>query len=440
MKLSVLGSLICFCILFTNCEDSFEAIEKISNSFENHINEKIKEIKSTSSHGGFVFITDTHLNGNKRNSAKLIQQTIINTPIDLIIFGGDVVGAYGTKAEIIGQWQYHEDMYNMTKSYGKLINTRGNHDFTNRHSSADTLGYTYSQTDCAKLIYSNMTTDIVRPANNDSACYYYHDDLANNIRYIVLESTDRTKSGDVYWGNIDGIGKTQLDWVANTAIKSTPSGYGIIFIAHIPIELGTNGNRKFYSDLSKIVGAVNKKDSGNIGLIEYDFSKLDNVKALMFVSGHYHHDMQTFKDGILHVLTACDAAYGDVKSDPLLKVVPNRNGINSQCFDCFTISKDRNTVIAIRVGYGGNRTFHMQPIIMKSDDTISLQSGLEGSIAWCSYNTSGNEYNNKKWTLINDIVNVNNNGVVSCTGKIGEAIVVAEDTKQNREFFYISVK
>lgn len=434
MKVKI-AVLFCLSIIFVSCEEEFN-IEK----FHNHIAEKINEINGKSMDGSFAFVTDTHLDSNSKMSAELIQQTLKDTPINLVIFGGDAIGAYGTKSDILGQWKYHEDMYNMTKNYGKLLNTRGNHDFTNRQSSADTLGYTYSQKDCAKHIYSNMTTDIVRPANNDSACYYYHDDSAHNIRYIVLESTDTTKSGDVYWGNIDGIGKTQLDWIANTAIKTTPSGYGIIFIVHIPIELTTNGNKKLYSNLSRLIRAVKNRTSETIENKEYDFSDLNEVEVLMIVSGHHHHDMQTFKDGVLHVMTASDAAYSDVIRDPLLKSEPNRNGINSQCFDCFTISKDRNIVKAIRVGYGGNRTFHMKPIIMKSTETISLQSGLEGSITWCSYNTSGNEYNNAKWTLINDIVKVNNNGVVSCTGKIGEAIIVAEDAKQNREFFYISVK
>lgn len=137
-----------------------------------------------------------------------------------------------------------------------------------------------------------------------------------------------------------GVHVKQLDWIANIAIMTIPRGYDVIFVSHIPFVILSGKTVKPLSNVVELIEALNLKKSGNIGNVSYVFTEVGGVKILMCLSGHLHYDSQIYRNGVLYVTTAADAAYENYKMDPFVKDLSGRKRgtINEQCFDCFTIS------------------------------------------------------------------------------------------------------
>ena len=151
--------------------------------------------------------------------------------------------------------------------------------------------------------------------------------------------------------------------------------------------------------------------------------------------------MQTFQNGLLHVITACDVSYGIFSSDPFWIEGMGDTG-NEQCFDCVCIDKKHENISFIRVGVGGNRFFHLQPIKLKVGEERIINISQKGEeYTWHSYNSSGNKFddNLRFWTLHNTIVSIDNQGVVKGIAP-GEAVVLNMNEKGDKEFFNIIVE
>ena len=188
------------------------------------------------------------------------------------------------------------------------------------------------------------------------------------------------------------------------------------------------------------MNAVNSKSAGIIGPVSYDFSALSNVRVLLYLSGHQHHDMQTYQNGVLHVVTACDTAYSDYLSDPFVVDKSGRYGANAQCFDGVCIDKNKENISFIRFGVGGNRFFHLQPVRLKVGEEALLNISQKGDVfTWHSYNSSGNSYANWVWALNNIIVSIDNQGVVKGVAP-GEAVVLNMNEKGDKELYNLIVE
>ena len=409
--------------------------------YENLLSEKESAINSDGNNvASFIFITDTHVQTNRMQAPLLIKHLLEHTKIKNVIWGGDAIGAYGTVADIETQWKRHALYDSLISQSGYLYKIRGNHDFTIKESSQSNKGVTYSQQKTAQLLLDGHPQNIVLNSSDAGACYYYFDDKDNKLRFIVFDTTDSVREGNVAWGTIYGVHDTQLQWVADSAIATTPKGYGIIFLSHVPFTDTTGSRHVVLSNVRELVDAAALKTMGEIGNVKYDFTKLKNVKVLMCLSGHNHQDMQTFRNGVVHMVTACDAAYDDYKDDPFVRDLSGmkKGTTNEQCFDCITINKKRGIIKTYRIGIGGNRVFHTNPLSYRVGKRKRLKTSLQGHVEWHSYNASRNKYDGK-WTLFNDVVSLDSDGNVICE-KRGESVVFAIDDNGNREFYNIEVK
>ena len=415
--------------------------DEVPSFFINVLDEKVKQINSErTSSESFIFITDTHVAANSLGSLQLIKYIIENTRISKVIWGGDAICAYGKDSDIEAQWKKQVLFDSLVSTVGQLYKLRGNHDFTIKESSSSNKGVTYSQQKTAQLLFENHPDDIVRNEADPGACYYCFDDKTHHVRFVAFDTTDSVKGENVAWGTVYGVHDVQLRWIADSAIATTPKGYGLIFLSHVPFTDTTGARHEVLSNVRELVDAAALKTSGKSGSVNYDFTKLKDVNVLMCLSGHNHQDMQTFRNGVVHMVTASDAAYNDYKADPFVKDLSGRKKgtINELCFDCVTINKKKRVIKTYRIGIGGDRVFHTKPISCKIGKRKRLNTSFHGNVEWYSYNASGNKYDGK-WTLFDDVVSVDSQGYVTCW-KSGEAVVLAIDEKGNKEFYNIIVK
>lgn len=429
--------LYCFVI---SCEDLYDSETGILKDALGQVKDKVNLINSIDIDGGaFIFITDTHVTSNCLNSPQQIKYILQNTSIDKVIWGGDAISAYGDNIE--QQWEWHCNAFDVNiKGFGDFYKVRGNHDFTIRQSEGSESGRTLSQHQSFQYLFNDVPNGIVRNVEDPDGCYYYFDDDNSKVRFIVLDTEDSVSDGNVPWGVWNGVHNVQLGWIANTAIATTPDYYGIVLISHIPITDTTSAYYNTYTNVLQLVDAINAKRKGNIGPVNYDFSSLKAVRVLLYLSGHIHHDLQTYKNGVLHVVTASDAAYWDYLSDPFVVDKSGRYGSNAQCFDCVCIDKDKENISLIRFGVGGNRYFHLQPIRLNIGEERLINATQKGKdITWYSYNSSGNSYNDGAWILNNTIIAVDNHGMVKGQ-QPGEAVVLNMNEKGDKEFYNVIVE
>lgn len=427
-------------VILLSCDDPYDSETGILKDALGQVIDKVDLVNKTDIDGGsFIFITDTHGTSNTWNSPQQIKYIFQNTPIDKVIWGGDAISAYGNNIE--QQWEWHCSAFDkIVKGFGNVYKVRGNHDFTIRAYEDSEDGRTLSQHQTFQYLFHDAPVGVVRNTEDPNGCYYYFDDDNCNVRYIIIDTDDSVEEGNVPWGVINGVHDVQLNWIANTAILNTPDNYGIIIVSHIPITDTTTQYFSTYKNLLQVVNAVNSKSAGIIGPVSYDFSALSNVRVLLYLSGHQHHDMQTYQNGVLHVVTACDTAYSDYLSDPFVVDKSGRYGANAQCFDGVCIDKNKENISFIRFGVGGNRFFHLQPVRFKVGEEVLLNISQKGdAFTWHSYNSSGNSYANWVWTLSNTIVAVDGQGVVS--GIVpGEAVVLNMNERGDKEFYNVIVE
>lgn len=429
-----------FLIEFFFCGRGVAQNNDVPTYFGRQINDVINSVnENDASSSSFIFVTDTHVKANQMQSPYLIKRIIEQTKINKVIWGGDAICAYGKNAEIETSWQKQTLLDSVVADICFVYKIRGNHDFTIKENDNSDKGITYSQLKTAQLLLAGHPKSVVLNSSDPSACYYYFDDTKSHLRFIAFDTTDSIKGEDVAWGTVYGVHDKQLQWIADSAIATTPKGYDIIFLSHVPFMDTFGAWHGVYNNVREVVDAISRKSAGRVGEVNYDFRKLKNSNVLMCLSGHNHQDRQTYRNGSVHIVTACDAAYNDYKADPFVKDMSGRTKgtVNEQCFDCILINRKRKLISVYRVGVGGDRFFHTKTVKCKVGKSKHLKTSLISSVEWHSYNASGNLYDGK-WTLFNDVVNVGDNGNVICKKK-GEAVVLALDEGGNKEFFNLIV-
>ena len=393
----------------------------------------------------FFFITDTHFQNeynNAGNSGKLIDYLASNTSFDKIIHGGDSGGlsneegclGYGYIMQSI-EW-FKERLLKYVTKYG-FLNVHGNHDYNNFFNIEGTDFRGLSIPMVRKYILGSNTLPFVTDEQNPNGIYYYYDNDASKLRYIIVDSEQDSETGRMYMDNL-----FQLAWIVNS-IKSLPPNYDLVFITHCPIEVTVDitGEYQVFSNLLTLIRAVNNHRKGVIGGIDFDFTN-SQCKVVMVLSGHTHMDNATLVDNVLHVTTKCD------KMDTTYPMISPfdiwaeriRGTYHEQAFDAITIYNSHSDIQFRRIGDGHDRLFHTKIKKMAVGETIDLSLMTEiKTCTWVTNDCTGNTYSSELgWTLSNTILSVDTSGNVTALSP-GEAFVIAKDVLENKEFFYIKV-
>lgn len=401
--------------------------------FFNQIRGKIGDIGEKSRKGtSFVFITDTHVKSNQMHSPKLIKYVLDKTNIHTVIWGGDAIMQYGGTIE--EQWKVHlrfDSIFNKTCNFYKV---RGNHDFSilsKKNGFPDKL--LLSNEEAARLLLRNCPSDLHRNVRDSGACYYFFDNKDNKVRFIILDTTDSVPSKVRSWGNVPSVHDSQLQWIADSAVSTTPEGYDLIFVSHIPIPNKNSNKKSALRKLKLLIDEICSYSSGKIGNVKYDFTKLKDVKVLLCLAGHIHKDSEKYVNGILYLTTANDGKWKSKKSGVKRKM----GSVSEQCFDCFCISKDKRIVHAYRIGFGKDRHFHVEPVKLSINKEKKINFILKGPVKLVDLNVT--EKSKTKSTILNEFVSLDNEGYMKGLKK-GSTTVVVQDTKGNKEFFNVIVQ
>lgn len=403
------------------------APRELPDYYSSHIATKKVEVSSlsTSQADGFVFWTDTHISANAGNSPLLIRELLTQTGDTKVFWGGDAVPAYTT--DPAAAWSTQVGMFDEITGTEGIYPVHGNHDLTCRESAESSIGVTLSKSEVSLKFRDVAGQDAVYNTADAASLYYYVDNAAAGIRYIVMDVYDQFQGSDVYWGVLPGVSQTQMDWVFGTAVMNAPENCKLVFLSHFAPGFNTG-----VSALNAALAALSAhEDYGT-----YSFSSRPDLKLMLVLGGHQHHDMQLNRDGVWYVQTLSDACYPDFTRSPFAPSVTRSFGtVYEQGLDYVSIAPDYLTITMIRAGIGGNRVFNMQEIEIAEGQTVQLTSS--GSTSWRAYDSTST-YNSGSWSLTTTVATVSSSGLVTGVSE-GYAVVAAKDASGNLELFKIRV-
>jgi len=409
---------------------------------------------------GFWFMTDPHFRHSCRRSGPLLAELVKSSPLAKMLCGGDLPVAFadGFKTDRAAV-DYAIDTYRedwvkpIRASGGKVYTTKGNHDFCVCHAwnppEDRKKGFTYGGDKAHAVIMGDFTEpDVVTNKADPTACYYYFDNAAARIRYIVADSCDAERAGDVPWGVAYGMHATQLAWLAGEAFAKTPTGWSIVVMHHIPVTGVVDTPYAPFRDLleayqNRGTYVVPKSDR------KFDFAQAGG-RILLDLAGHVHCDMATYQKGVLYATVTSDAyvvdgGRADWWTGPVER---KKNGTSSeQAFDGVQFDTTRRLIHFTRVGGGGHdRTFHLDATRVAAGKTHAFAAKLlEGPVSWFCYDADGVDnvkHPTSQWTQIAKPRNAF--GTIAADGtftaiKAGEAMVFARTPDGRQEIFPVTI-
>jgi hypothetical protein len=317
--------------------------------FAQHIASKAVTINASMAAAGasgdtFIFITDTHWRQNYKHSPALIKYLNDHANIVTVIHGGDVPIASETPDNMYLDVRNERAAFNNPAV--RLYRTIGNHDMycidpDNPDPQTNRTTLTPDQGTGLMTAYLNQVGYPVHFGPNRAGNYYYWDNEAVKIRYIVLNNFERT--ADFY------MSPEQITWFAET-LRDMPDGWSTYIIGHCAIIQELNPNYySVYSDVLGLINAVAGGSSYTYNGVTYDYAG-SNKHIIAYHCGHYHKDDLQQVDNVWHVATTCDAFYND--NPPYTRT---RNTYTEQAFDVVTINQVTKAVTLERIGSGADR-------------------------------------------------------------------------------------
>ena len=303
---------------------------------------KIKALQVGRNCVTFPFFSDNH----QRNgyAGVLIAKIMKECHIPYAFFGGDSIssGYIASEAEMIAQDKAFDDAMSYIPN-GRFCRAVGNHDGYWAVSASEKHYYTDAQN--YELFLREESVAQNKHFGGDGT-YYYVDDIASKVRWIVLDTNDST------------IEVEQISWLENTALTFTESDWAVVIISHHPIA---NVYHTALSNAESVINAVKSK----------------NVDIAGWFSGHIHRDRMytslysggtdtfagtptTTELGFTQVTISSDNTSIAYKNDDGTNSAtkhPTANDDQSHAIDFVTINKSTRTVKLTRLGIGNDRSY-----------------------------------------------------------------------------------
>lgn len=409
---------------------------------------------------GFWFITDLHISSNRRQSGKVLAALAGHTSLGKVVCGGDLPEAFAARFDTDKAGvDFALDSYRLfwresIEAAGMMLFTaKGNHDYTIRHSSKSTEGFTYSGREARDFIMSSKgCASAVTNLEDPEACYYYYDNSQAKIRYVIADTTDSIDGKATFWAVRSGMHEKQLIWLADQAISTLPAGWSAVVAHHIPITgcVGTEGEKNTFASFRNLLEAYQNRGRTTLCGKSYDFASAKG-RILLDITGHHHGECQTFQKGILHVSEPCDAAYGDyiLRSKPWCGDLPKKEKgtIYEQTFDAVQLDPAHDLVYFTRVGGGQNRVIHTNARVIKVGQQISFApTHVAGTLTWGCYDADRVEYVSvpgrkfqRNIKYFNTFATIAETGILTALAP-GEVMVMARDTHLDKEIFPVRIE
>lgn len=428
-------------VVIAACCDGNRTVESnLPEYYEKYLSAKMAILKDAQKKSSdcFFFWTDSHLGKNDGYAPEIIRYAGSRLGGDMpkTFFGGDAIPSF---AEDIKPFiDAYRSQCERVMECGRLYQVHGNHDFTIKFEPGG-AGLTFNMDTTAAILRSVMTRDgVVRNPDDPNSNYYYLDEPKASIRYVVLDSSDSVKDTNIGFGLVDRVGPVQRKWIFSEAIMKAPRKYSIIVVSHVPQLACSTGEST--SEVEAALGAFAMHRPHVMDGIEYRFDHRADLKLIAVFAGHDHHDMQMYKDGVLHILTAADANYRDFRRDPFATLDRRVSGtVDAQALDFVCLDKSHSVLRLFRLGYGPDRIFHLNPVVLKPGGTYSVP---DLAVRWQIYDT-GSALKKKEdekytyyWDLSHNVASISNDGTVTALSE-GDATIMAEMADFTRIFYYV---
>ena len=297
----------------------------------------------------FIFYTDSHASSTNHMAVDMIDRDL--NP-DAIICGGDTAlrsGKYRSFNEIT-------QSLNFIKRREKLIHAEGNHDrgVTDPFNRREIFTLTVAQL---------QNDDNVTTVNG--RLYYFKDFPDKKIRVIALTlyNMDNTAYNDLY-----GWDGEQMEWFANTALKTVPNDYHVIVVAHCAPLVDSDGwggilnhpNRNvckgilesFVAGTSVTLNGNDTNEAIEAYTVTTHFTTPGNLVGIF--TGHGHMDKHVKINGVNYIETNC--SYIDITQAAYPENRYPRT-YTEVCVDMVRVNTYSKSVALDRIGYGESRTY-----------------------------------------------------------------------------------
>ena len=314
-------------------------IDKLENGnlpsyYGTYLKDKISTIENilreSYAHGdAFYFITDMHWDKNAQKSPDIITMMQKRLRINKMFTGGDITSNGYENSPIT---ELRKAMGNDASVYS----VSGNHEYIGTVTYSD-IAYMQNS-----LYPENVEFGSIEKS------YYYIDNKAKKIRYIVLAAYGEAVNGAArtLYTDID-----QLEWFKNTALN-VESGWTIIILTHCLYSVPV------YSDGSWGSVVIEQPDQDNHGFTNAIKNYSGAGVIACVIQGHLHYDRIFMQDGMPPVVcVTCD------KNQPWIKDGVNQEpelierssgSIKEQAFDVVVIDTNVRKLKFIRIGCPAN--------------------------------------------------------------------------------------
>ena len=300
-------------------KDVAEAIEEMSSAavpdyWVSELDAKADAIQAAMEKAGrnksaFLWYTDAHwVNGNSKVSPGLLKYLYMNTPMNKVNFGGDIIGdgLLATRKDMKYLYEWREAIKDLPNHHSVM----GNHDILESGSVAyENDNYRY-----AFMIAPEESPDMVMGNGN----YYYIDNPSEKTRYLYL----------AFPNNVHMDRVTQGEFIVE-ALKTTPVNWHIVAIAHQWWAYGSNLSPDtgalgaWEADVLSVFDAYNARAVRGDSNYFYGQDFTDAKGKVEFcIGGHLHTDYDFYSEGGIPVIcTTADA---------------NQNRLSDTALDCGT--------------------------------------------------------------------------------------------------------
>ncbi len=256
--------------------------ETDGTTYTNYLEEKIANIKALQDKGGkdafsFVVMTDMHYPSNLAHRAPTIAKKILDEcDIRYALCLGDVQtrGCWTTKEQLLAENKDIETMLSPIRD--RLLQTEGNHDgsygwldrdgngkYENEYADGSIKPVAERESYVYNLTPAELHSAIYRKVGlagdvhfDESGSGYYIDDIANKVRYIVLNTqyneyelnADGTAKNPKMW--LFNFGQSQFDLVVKALENVPEKSWGVVVAGHCPLW-------QEISDADKMIGILN---------------------------------------------------------------------------------------------------------------------------------------------------------------------------------------
>ena len=305
---------------------------------ENLINDAI--ISSVGNYASLIFFTDAHWGKNQKHSPALIKHINESTPINVVVFGGDVITTSfknPQEAIVLGS-NFRQAFDSLDCSFYYLY---GNHDNNSdghptdveRHLSDDQV-YDYLQKGMSTCSYGGYFN-------------FYFDQSESKTRFLCLDT------GRYYYSQFQGNTIETVKYLIRV-LNETPEGWKIVLLSHLWLNL-KSGKPYITSYMKTIIQVLDDYNSRKNGVFRYKDDKIDyyfadaSSKIICCIGGHCHLDTTQYSDGGIPIIITTTDSEQTINGQQA-----TIGTIEEQAVSVFVFDYKNNKIKLFRIGRGSD--------------------------------------------------------------------------------------